>query len=94
MSPWKDAKGIAAHLGVSDKTVQNLTGPNVPDPIPFHRPPTPTGKPGRKRFYVPEVDEWGRRDRPALTVNSEALRVVSTQTGGHRGNGPAPDTRR
>jgi hypothetical protein len=52
---WRDAAGIAEHLGVKPQTVQNRTGPNVPpeDRIPFHRLPG-----GEKRFYVPEVDEW------------------------------------
>ena len=52
---WVDAAGIAEHLGVKPRTVQNRTGPNVPpeDRIPFHRLPG-----GEKRFYVPEVDEW------------------------------------
>ena len=52
---WVDAAGIADHLDVDPKTVQNRTGPTVPpeDRIPFHRLPG-----GEKRFYLPEVDEW------------------------------------
>jgi hypothetical protein len=56
-SPWRDANGIADYLAVKPKTVQNLTGPNVADPIPFHR-LTPGGE---KRFHLAEVDEWLRR---------------------------------
>ena len=61
MSPWRDAAGIAEHLGVSPKTVQNLSGPSVADPIPFHR-LTPNGE---KRFHVPTVDAWLLRRRDA-----------------------------
>ena len=50
---WRDVNGIAAHLGKSPKTVQNMTGPHVDDPIPFHE------IHGAKWFYVPEVDAWG-----------------------------------
>jgi hypothetical protein len=51
---WRDAHGIASHLGIDVKTVHNRTGPNVTDPIPFHS--LPPG--GRKRFHIREVDEW------------------------------------
>jgi hypothetical protein len=54
---WLDAAGIAEHLGVSEKTVHNRTGPNVADPIPCHT-LTPGG---RKMFDRAEVDEWLRR---------------------------------
>jgi hypothetical protein len=50
---WRDVNGIAAHLGKNPQTVQNMTGPNVADPIPFH------WIHGAKWFYVPEVDAWG-----------------------------------
>ena len=50
---WRDVHGIAAHLGKKPQTIQNMTGPKVDDPIPFHR------IHGAKWFYVPEVDAWG-----------------------------------
>lgn len=53
-SPWRSAKGIAEHLGFTEKTVHNLTGPQADDPIPFHR-LTPAGE---KRFHIAEVDAW------------------------------------
>ncbi|MBA3261472.1 MAG: helix-turn-helix domain-containing protein [Thermoleophilaceae bacterium] len=64
-SPWRDAKGIAAYLDVSVKTVHRLSSAAVPPDrrIPFHR----LGGQGEKRFDVREVDRWlrGRRDRRA-----------------------------
>jgi hypothetical protein len=54
---WLDAKGLAEHLGVSEKTVHNRTAPNVENPIPYHS-LTPGG---RKMFHRGEVDEWLRR---------------------------------
>jgi Helix-turn-helix domain len=51
---WLSAEEVAAHLGVSAKTVQNLSGPNVEDPIPWH----PLSAGGRKMFNRREVDEW------------------------------------
>jgi hypothetical protein len=53
-SPWRDANGIAAHIGYDEKTIHRLTGPHVRDGIPYHR-LTPGG---HKMFYVPEVDAW------------------------------------
>jgi hypothetical protein len=54
-SRWLDANGLAEHLGLSPKTVQNLSGPSMNgNGIPFHR-LTPNGE---KRFNVEEVDAW------------------------------------
>jgi excisionase family DNA binding protein len=54
---WLDAGQLADYLGVSEKTVQNRTGPNVENPIPYHT--LTLG--GQKRFHREEVDEWLRR---------------------------------
>ena len=55
-SPWLDARGVAERLGLAVKTVHNMSGPSVEDPIPFHR----LRATGEKRFHVDEVDEWLR----------------------------------
>lgn len=55
-SPWLDARGVAERLHLSPKTVQNMTGPNADDSIPFHR----LSVGGEKRFHLEEVDEWLR----------------------------------
>jgi Helix-turn-helix domain len=54
---WLSAAEVAEYLGIAPKTVQNLTGPSVKDPIPSHA-LTPGG---RKMFNCAEVDEWIRR---------------------------------
>jgi hypothetical protein len=55
-SPWRDANGIAAYLGMDVKTIHALTGPNAigPESLPYHR----LTEGGRKRFHIGEVDEW------------------------------------
>jgi excisionase family DNA binding protein len=54
---WLTAEQAAEHLGVSPKTIHNLTGPNAEHRIPCHR-LTPGGE---KRFDRLELDDHLRR---------------------------------
>jgi hypothetical protein len=82
VSPWMDPHEVADYLTLSVKSIQNMTGPQSKNPIPFCR----LSEGGAKRFHRQQVDEW------LLTAKSSNVTLVSSQTGRHRANGPPQDT--
>jgi predicted DNA-binding transcriptional regulator AlpA len=54
-SPWTDADGIAARFGVTRKTIYEWMKENPPLPS---QKVGKGGRSGRRRFFVPDVDQW------------------------------------
>jgi excisionase family DNA binding protein len=81
-TPWMDADEVADYLRLKPKTVQNLTGPNVPDPIPFHR----IAAGGQKRFHRDQVDAW-------LTAKNLSVSLPSANGAASADTDPPPDKR-
>jgi predicted DNA-binding transcriptional regulator AlpA len=56
-SPWTDVDGIAARLGVTRKTIYDWM--KLDPPLPSAK-VGGKGQSGRRRFYIPAVDEWAQ----------------------------------